>query len=267
MKARLVALDIDGTLLNPGVSHQALPDAQITQVIAQLIDAGVIVVLATGRMYPGTAKIAEHLGIVEPLVCQQGAAIHHLNGDVLHRYSLDQEIAHELAEYAEASRWPYAWFDEQRYLVSSHNEASQYFADVSGVAAELHQDPRTSGIVASGVDIVSTPDLANRIHQELDQRYAGRVSFLDFHSVTAAHSAYASKGNAIAKLAQQYDIDRADVLAVGDSVNDVSMLQWAGHGATPSHCDGYARKAADQILDGTGVDGVANLLGEVLRAQ
>ena len=68
MSVRLIALDIDGTLLNPGVKHTALPDAQITNTIGALMAAGVTVVLATGRMYPGTVRIAHHLGISHPLI-------------------------------------------------------------------------------------------------------------------------------------------------------------------------------------------------------
>ena len=76
MTVRMVALDIDGTLLAPGVSVDELPDEHITAVIEALHKAGIIVVLATGRMYPGAAYVAQHLGIDLPLICQQGASVH-----------------------------------------------------------------------------------------------------------------------------------------------------------------------------------------------
>ena len=60
-------------------------------------------------------------------------------------------------------------------------------------------------------------------------------------------------------------IDRAHILAIGDSVNDVSMLQWAGQSAAPAHCDQYARGAAHEILEGDGVSGVVAKLREVLQ--
>ncbi len=66
-------------------------------------------------------------------------------------------------------------------------------------------------------------------------------------------------------LAEDLGIDQQEVLAIGDSVNDVSMLQWAGHGAAPAHCDRYAKAAADEVLSGEGVDGVARLLNHVLQ--
>jgi Cof subfamily protein (haloacid dehalogenase superfamily) len=263
---RMVALDIDGTLIPPGASHTALPDPAITRVVGDLINAGVVVVLATGRMYPGTVRIAHHLGIANPLICQQGASTHKLDGEVLHRFAIDQDIAHELAMFAGEGNWPYAWFDAERYLVSSPNPASQHFADVSGIEIEHHPTPQHSGVIATGIDIISTVEHSSEVHRQVEARYGGRVELLDFPSVTAVHSADASKGKALNVLAQDLGIDRRDVLAVGDSVNDASMLNWAGHGAAPAHCDSYARAAADEIVKGDGVNGVYALLSAVLTS-
>ena len=64
------------------------------------------------------------------------------------------------------------------------------------------------------------------------------------------------KGNALNLLAEEMGIKRSEVLAIGDSVNDVSMLEWAGHSAVPAHCDHHARAVAREILPGFGVEGV-----------
>lgn len=264
---RLVALDIDGTLIAPGVSHDALPDGAMTEVIGELIESGVIVVLATGRMYPGTLRIAHHLGVTQPLICQQGAATLDLDGRVLRRCVIDPTIALEVADFAEQAGWPYAWFDSERYFVSKANHASQYFADVSGVSVEIHHSPKSADVQAVGIDIISSREHAGAIHGELQQRYGNRVQLLDFGLVTAVHGADASKGQAVAALADELGIDAAGVLAIGDSANDESMLRWAGHGAAPEHCDRYARAAADEVLAGSGVDGVVKLLQGLLTAR
>ncbi len=264
MTYRLIALDIDGTLIAPGAAHTAQPDAEMSAAIRALDAAGVVVVLASGRMYPGTASVAQHLGLEQPLICQQGASVHTSSGAITQRYSIDQQIAHELIEFARAGQYPFAWFDGQRYLVSEAHPAAQHFADVSGVTLELNSEPETSGVEATGIDIISTPEQAQDIHRTLEDRYGERVHFLDFPSVTAAHAPEASKGNAIALVAARLGIEREAVLAIGDSVNDVSMLRWAGHSAAPAHCDDYARGTADEILHGPAVTGVAELLRKVL---
>ena len=262
---RLIALDIDGTLLPPGAHHATVPDTKITDTIAVLLNHGMEIVLASGRMFPGTVHIAKHLGITLPLICQQGASTHELDGSIKTRYAVDQDIAREIVAFAQAGGWAYAWFDAERYLISEHNDASQHFADVSGVNPELHSDPQNSGVTATGVDIISSNEQSGTIHRQLEQRYGARLQLLDFQSVTAAHAPEATKGLALAALAAELGIPQSEVLAIGDSVNDESMLRWAGHSAAPEHCDSYAREAADEILQGTGIDGVTALLEAIAQ--
>lgn len=264
MEIRLVALDIDGTLLDPGVHHDACPGESITNAVTELIGAGVVVVLASGRMFPGTAMIARHLGIEQPLICQQGASVHNTDGSLRHGYSIEHELALELKDYANANDWPLAWFDSERYLVTRHCEQAQFFADVSRIDMEIHEEPHNSGVRATGIDIISNADEASNVHAEIERRYGDRLCLLDFPSVTAVHSIDASKGNALNLLAAELGIAQHEVLAIGDSVNDVSMLEWAGCSAAPEHCDHYARAAAREILPGPGVSGVAALLRSIL---
>jgi len=264
MKVRLVALDIDGTLLEPGVPVTALPGDAMIQVVAQLLERGVSVVLASGRMFPGTASVARHLRIDQPLICQQGASVHERDGSLRHGCSIDETIATELLQYANVNAWPLAWFDSKRYLVTRHCEQAQFFADVSGVEIEIDDKPHLSGVRATGIDIISTKGRASEVHASIDRRYGDQLSLLDFPSVTAVHAAEASKGNALRVLAEEMGIERSETLAIGDSVNDVSMLKWAGYSAAPEHCDHYARAAAHEILPGAGVEGVVARLQAVV---
>jgi Cof subfamily protein (haloacid dehalogenase superfamily) len=263
---RLIALDIDGTLIPPGLGHDAVPDPEITQVVSDLVDAGIAVVLASGRMYPGTLRIARHLGLDSPLICQQGASVHRLDGSLLHRFAIDAAIANELVAFALEHDWPYAWFDAVRYLVSRRNEASEQYGRLSGVTPEYRGDAHRAGVVPTGIDIISTMEDASSVHEYLAAHYGDRINLLDFPGVTAAHAVEASKGNALALLAQDLGIEQGQVLAIGDSVNDASMLRWAGRGIAVPHSDRYARAAADEILGGSGITGVAPLLRSVLGA-
>ena len=264
---RLVALDIDGTLIAPGAGHEAVPNAEITEAIAHLVDAGVAVVLASGRMYPGTARIARHLRLNGPLICQQGASIHRMDGSLLHRFAIDPDVADQLVAYALQHDWPYAWFDAVRYLVSRPNDASAEYGRVSGVVPEYRVDAHLADVIPTGIDIISTLEHANGVHRHLAGLYSDRINLLDFPSVTAAHAREASKGNALALLAHDLGIEQHAVLAIGDSVNDASMLRWAGRGVAMPHSDRYARDAADEMLGGTGVSELAPLLWSLSNAR
>src|SRR5262245_4085675 len=173
---RLIALDIDGTLIPPGAGHEALPDAEITDAVAALVDAGVVVVLASGRMYPGTARIARHLRLESPLICQQGASVHRLDGSLLHRFAIDGDVAEQLVAYAVERDWPYAWFDAVRYLISRPNDACTEYGRVSGVEPEVRPDAHRAGVIPTGIDIISTAEHANGVHRYLHERYGDRIN-------------------------------------------------------------------------------------------
>ncbi|XOV86325.1 MAG: HAD family hydrolase [Pseudomonadota bacterium] len=253
---KLVALDIDGTLLAPGVPHNAMPDDAFVDVVAGLHAQDIVVVLATGRMYPGAAPIAAHLGLNETIICQQGASIHEADGSLRHSLAIDADIAEELYDYAVHHEYSLAWFNHERYLVTRTSEAAEFFAGVSGVDVEVNERPLESGVVATGIDIVSNQYVSRDVHRFLEARYGSRVGLLDFTGVTAVHAPLASKGNAIAQLARELGIEQSEVLAIGDGINDVSMLTWAGSSAAPAHADKFAKDCAGEILDGDGVSGV-----------
>lgn len=261
---KLVALDIDGTLLEQGVAYDSLPDDSVVAAVAELKSHGVIVMLATGRMYPGTAPIAAHLGLDVPMICQQGASVHESDGSLRHAHTIDEGIARELYEYAMEHGYSIAWFNHEHYLLTATSPAAEFFAAVSGVEITLDPRPHESGVTATGIDIVSNEQDSTDVHRLLESRYGGRVSLLDFATVTAVHNPAASKGNALAQIADELGIRQSEVLAMGDGINDVSMLSWAGQSATPAHGDVFAKDSAKEVLETQGVKGVVDRLLDVV---
>ena len=61
-------------------------------------------------------------------------------------------------------------------------------------------------------------------------------------------------------ITRELGIESSEVLAIGDGINDVSMLTWAGHSATPSHGDNFAKDSAKETLEIEGVSGVVERL-------
>lgn len=243
-----MALDIDGTLLPPSAPLDALPSAEIVAAIKALEARGVHIVLASGRMYPGTARIAAALGNTSPAICQQGCSVHLAAGQITHEFPLDRGLALELVAYAREIGHTFEWFNPWRYLVSRESVEARIYAARSGVETEWNAHPEDAGIEPTGIGIISSPDEAPHIHRELAGRYGERLHVLDFAGVTVAVSPDANKGHALSLVCTDLGIDRRDVAAVGDSVNDAAMLAWAGRGVAMAHSDQYALDAADEVL-------------------
>jgi len=257
---KLVALDIDGTIVPGRGESTDLPSPRMTAAIRELVTAGVHVVLASGRMFPGTRLIAEHLGLTTPVICQQGCSVHLLDGTMLHEFPIERAVALEIIAYAREIGRAYEWFNPLRYLASAESEATRNYGLVSGITPEYRPDPEASGVRPTGVGVISSDAEAPAIHRELVARYGEALHVLDFPTVTVAVAPDANKGHALSLLCSDLGIDRHDVLAIGDSVNDASMLAWAGRGVAVAHADRYALDAATEVLQDEGDEAVIALL-------
>ena len=259
---KLVALDIDGTLVRHG---ETTPSPATGAAIAELQALGVAVVLASGRMFPGTVAIARHLRLETPLICQQGCAIHTHDGEMLHCFPIDRGAALDIVAYARRIDRPYEWFNPVRYVVSRSTPEALEYGRVSGITPEFRPDPELSGIDPTGVGIISSHEEASAVHRALAELHGDRLHLLDFPSVTVAVAPEANKGHALSLLCTDLDIDRSDVVAVGDSVNDAPMLAWAGQGFAMAQADRYALDACDEVLPDE-PDALATLLEALVRA-
>jgi hydroxymethylpyrimidine pyrophosphatase-like HAD family hydrolase len=247
---KLVALDIDGTLIPPAhYGHVDMwPDARITAAVSGLQDRGITVVLASGRMFPGTAAIARHLGLSTPVICQQGCSVHLLDGTTVHEFPIDSHAALDVVRYARECGHAYEWFNPLRYLVSSAGESAMQYGRVSGIEPEYMERPEESGVIPTGVGVISSRLMAPDVHRALVAEHGENLHLLDFPDVTVAVAADANKGHALSLICADLGIERHDTVAIGDSVNDASMLLWAGRGVALAHSDRYALDAADEVL-------------------
>ena len=257
---KLVALDIDGTLVH---AHEDVPAPRLTAAVQKLHERGIAVILASGRMFPGTAKVARHLGVTEPVICQQGCSVHRLDGEMLHQFAIEERAALEIVDYAREIGKAYEWFNPLRYIVSERSAATEEYGRVSGIRPEYRLDPERSGVMPTGVGILSSRDEANGIHRALVQQHGEALHVLDFPEVTVAVAPDANKGHALSLLCADLGIDRHETVAIGDSVNDAPMLAWAGLGVALRHSDQYALDAANDVL-GDGDEVLAEFL-ESLR--
>jgi hydroxymethylpyrimidine pyrophosphatase-like HAD family hydrolase len=271
VRPRLVALDVDGTIVHEHgklawAQSAPLPSPKLGAAIRSLVDAGIVVVLASGRMFPGTARVARHLGLDTPMICQQGCSVHRPDGTMLHQFPIERPLAMDIVDYARQIDRAYEWFNPVRYVVSRPTPEAEEYGRVSGITPEYRPDPENSGATPTGVGIISTPREAPAIHRAVVSRHAETLHVLDFPAVTVAVAPEANKGHALSLVCDDLRIDRHETLAIGDSVNDAPMLAWAGRGIALSHGDRYAIDAADEVLDMSEHDALAELLELIAAA-
>ena len=257
---RLLALDIDGTLLD---SSGQLPSAN-RDAIARAIDTGVEVALATGRRYDFARFVFEQLPAPLTLILSNGAVVKTHEGETMMRRLLPREVARQVLAAAPQHRSSAAvTFDRPRdaqivyeSIDWEHPRHSRFFAanrpflaEVSPLEDCLTEDPvqvmftggcaemrelfdylRRSGTTEEDACGSSSSKLAALVDEAPDHRYSVALTeygHRDF-SLVDVLQAGCSKGTALADWARERGYARQEVMAIGDNLNDLEMLEFAG---------------------------------------
>ena len=260
-RPRLVALDIDGTLLKwiegAGQTYEQVAPA-VHDAVRRAHDAGAHIVLASGRSPHGMTTIADLLDLEggEP------AWVVASNGAVVFRYP-PLEVVHE--ETFDARPAVEAILREHPgVLVAVEERGVGYRVNRPFPAGELSGDmviTDVADLVAQHVSrvIIRDPDstaedfldLASRLGLHGTDYVVGWTAWLDLAPVGV------SKASGLAHVAERLGVEAADVLAIGDGRNDIEMLRWAGRGVAMGQAVEPVIAAADDVTGTVYEDGAA----------
>jgi Cof subfamily protein (haloacid dehalogenase superfamily) len=239
MTIRLIALDIDGTLLD---SDWKLPDANRTAV-AEAVRRGIEVALVTGRRFDFAKPIGAQLGCPITMVVNNGALVKSSSGETRLRKLLPVSVARDVlaatgkfidgtAVVFDRPRENQVIFDRLNLENASrrgyYERNKEYISFCSPLESCLTEDPIQ--VMYSGS--VETVRSAARVLREMtiaDQFALAITEYeaRDFALADVVHPAV-SKGAALAEWAALQGYERAEVMAIGDNLNDREMLEFAG---------------------------------------
>lgn len=245
---RLLALDLDGTLLGPD-GH--LPP-RTRAAIERLRSAGVHVVLASGRAPAGMRRLCGELGLDDPQITMQGALIASpLTGAVLAAWRLEPAEARAHIAFArEAGAVPLLCFADgfRSEVLTPEVEAlfAPYEEPLPLIVPDLEPLADDRPIKTF---LYTPPGTHERIWEAAHRSFDGRATVTsgDEHSVELLPPG-AGKGEALRTLAAHLKIPLAEVAAIGDARNDIAMLRLAGRSAAMAHARPEVRAAAEMVV-------------------
>jgi len=256
----LVAIDLDDTLLDSRLRISRECRVAITRVR----EAGVKVTLATGRMFSSALPYARQLDMNVPLITYQGAWVRNsLSGETLYYRPVPRKWARALLARVREFGYHCQTYIDDRLCMEALTEEGKAYAELAGV---------TPVIVDRLEDVMDQDPLKllviNNDTGRLDE--LERVLLAEFGEhlyITKSKPFYleamhpeATKGKALEAVARYFGINRAEVMAVGDSYNDLDMLQWAGLGVAMANAREEVRRAADYVTLSNEEHGVAEAL-------
>lgn len=269
---RLIALDIDGTL----IGDDLLIGQRTRRAIRAASERDVAVSLITGRMVSSAMRFAAELGLTGPLVGYQGGLIRAMPapdsprlGKLLVHTPLSAGTAQAIVHWTREHDLDPHVNHLERFILRADDPRADDYSAFMGAQAELVED------LASAIDHPVTKVLAVG-EPPLPERMAplAREHFKGLADVTISHPRFlefvapgTSKGRAVRWLARRLRVPLGAALAIGDQWNDLEMLGEVGHGAAmpsaPAGVKAVARYVAPPLAD----EGVAQLIEGLVLAS
>ena len=260
---RLAAFDLDGTLM--GADQRIRP--RVKQAIAQAQDQGVIVTLATGRMFFATLPFARELKITAPLICYQGGWIQAPDADVMHRVPLPKDLARAAINLATTEGWHTVLYANGQLFVRELLYPIAFYDALLGPGVTVGK-PWEAILATHTTDkvlFVAEPERIPAIAPVLNARFTGLADIVQSHAMfIEVVPKGVDKGTALAWLAQHFGIPRASVLAAGDQENDLAMVEWAGVGVAMGNAVPDVKDAATWIAPPVTEDGAVAILEQFI---
>lgn len=270
---RLLAFDYDGTAAVDG----QLPTERVCRAIAAARARGVIAVLATGRPYESAARYAVALELDAPVICFQGAMVRELTGEkrVLYVEPAPADAMCEVLAMAEERNLELNVYDEEVMYVIQRGRPAEFYERWFGMPmrfaasyARICDQFAVAGRSPLKGLFIGAPETNDAFRDELRERFAGRLEVVRSHDMfVEVHSKEASKGHGLKFLADYYGIPQAETIAVGDSGNDNSMIEWAGLGVAMGNALPEVFAAANEIAPAVTEDGLAHVVEKYILAN
>jgi len=258
---RLVAMDLDDTLLRDDwtVSPRAM------QAIRAAQKQGVKITIATGRMALSAKPYVEQLGVDIPVITYHGALVSQvLSGEILFRRAIPSQLAWEMVQDIAARGFYAQVYLRERVVVPKATEWTQEYAKIAKVEIEEVDLEKVLAAEPEGVEKILAIDEEPKLDSlapALIERYGREIHFTKskpfFLEMTEIS---VNKGVALAALAERFGIAREEVMAIGDSLNDLEMIRYAGLGVAMGNARPEVRKVADVITATNQEDGVAQAI-------
>lgn len=261
MKYDLVAIDIDGTLVN----SELVITKPVYDAVQRVVDSGSKIVLCTGRPYPGAEAYMKELGLT-----QEGDYIINYHGALAQRTDTGEVVVDHQLSYDDMLTWQALAVEQEANFQAVRNDgvySEQLDFNpkgliepfVNGITLRIRtlseMDPELSYskfIMKDHVDVIH--NLEDHVPAEFRERYTVIRSEADSLEVLNKH---ASKGRTLKELAALLDIPRERVMAIGDSGNDIDMVEFAGLGVAMGNAVPEVKEVADVITENHNADGVA----------
>ena len=258
MKIKLVAFDLDGTLLN---SQRALIDED-AEILQRAADAGIKIVPATGRFLGAIPKIIRDMSFIRYFITMNGAQVF----DRQQNFSISRaelplsqaldiiKILDELPVIYECVMEDSGWMNKSHYALADKYAPDARYLELL-VTLRKPVDDLKEFVIKRGRPVQKIQclflekdlKLRDELLKKLAPRLPGTIISTSLKNNLEINNIHANKGEALQKLTEYLGLSMKEVLAFGDGLNDISMIKAAGIGVAMTGGYDEACEAADYV--------------------
>lgn len=260
MTYKLIAIDVDDTLLNDDIQVSEGTRAALIEATAQ----GATVTLATGRMYASARKIAQQIDLNVPIITYQGSLVKTLIGEeVLYERNVPEDAALELLNYCISKGLHLQLYVDDVLYVREDNDKAQGYSRLSNIPYIV--EPDFESLIRKPLNkmlIIDEPELLDEVALALAPLIGDRVHITKSkpHYLEFMHKE-GTKGHALQYMATHHvGCTMDEVIAIGDSWNDREMLEVAGLGVAMANAVEPLKAIADYVTLSNNEEGVRHVI-------
>ncbi|MBR1455597.1 MAG: HAD family phosphatase [Oscillospiraceae bacterium] len=277
MTCKLIAFDLDGTLLN---DRKELPEENL-RALEAAAERGVILVPATGRILCGVPEAIRTLPFIRYYIVSNGAAVFDTAEDrLLYRADIPLALALRVYDYLDGLPVLYDCYQDEIGWMSRemYERCAPYFDNEPGILAlverlrirvdDLKETLREHGRPLQKIQMYFLPrDEAERQRQlrRIPELFPELIATTSVQNNIELNSVEATKGRALLALARELGVAAEETVAFGDGSNDIPMLRAAGLGVAMANSTPDVKAAAGEITAGNNEAGVAQTIRRILK--
>ena len=266
MEIKLIASDMDDTLLD----NKWQISERNAAAIKRAIEAGKIFLIATGRMYVSVRPYADKLGLDVPLVTYNGALVKgSQSGKVYYEHKLKLETAREVLRFCKERGYYLQVYIGDSIFIKEENECSRMYSKISGIqTTAIGENVFTTEEAPYKILVMTDSDKFTSAWKDFAETFKGKLD------VTSSKDNFlelmepgVNKWEAVKAVGASYGITPEQIMCIGDSNNDISMIANAGIGVAVGNAKDNVKQHAKIVTASNDKDGVAMVIEAVLTPQ
>jgi Cof subfamily protein (haloacid dehalogenase superfamily) len=256
-RIKMVACDLDGTLLGPGESGMEAAK----EISGFLRSLGIRLTLATGRVFGSVEPFLLQLALTDPVVTNGGALVSAIGEPPLMEDKIDRISAGGIAAELRSLRVPFYYIAGKDMLTEWDGPETVRYGENIGYRITVVPVGALQGMEPTQIVVRVAPEEADRFVESYQERRHRSVQCVKtLPHLVEFQARGVSKARGLSFLSSHFGLEREEVLAIGDGLNDLDMLKWAGISGCVGNAHPEACAKASYVSEKPYAEGVFDII-------